>query len=211
MTRRPDQASGHLWSAGQTILALAFALVGGLAWWLLQRESATEGPGTPRPRTPDYIVSAFRAIETDETGRPSRLLEAAQMRQFVGENLAELDSPSLTLFETESPPWRATSREGLLLSGGDEVRLSNDVRIERPSSDTSRPIRLDTSKLTIWPRRQFAQGDEPVRLTSEQDWLTAQGLRLWFAKPMRAIFPGRAHLFIAPEEHDAPTGKDATR
>lgn len=211
MTWRPDQSSGHLWSSGQTALAVVFALVGGLAWWLLQRQSATEAPGSPRPRTPDYIVSAFRAIETDATGRPSRLLEAAQMRQFVGEDLAELDSPSLTLFEAEDPPWRATAREGLLVSGGDEVRLSNDVHIERSSSDTSRPIRLDTSGLTIWPRRQFAQGDQPIRITSEADWLTAQGLRLWFAEPMRAIFPGRAHLFIAPQQGEAPTGKDATR
>jgi lipopolysaccharide export system protein LptC len=122
------------------------------------------------------------------------------MRQYVGEDLAELDLPRLTLYEAEGPPWRATSREGLVLRGGDEVRLSNEVRIERAGSGGSRPVRLDTSEVTIWPRRQYAQGDRPVRIESERDWLTAQGLRLWFAEPARAEFPGRAHLFVAPED-----------
>ena len=134
------------------------------------------------------------------TGQPSRRLVAEQMRQYVGEDLAELDLPRLTLYEAEGPPWQATSREGLVLRGGDEVRLSNEVRVERAGSGGSRPVRLDTSEVTIWPRRQYAQGDRPVRIESERDWLTAQGLRLWFAEPVRAEFPGRAHLFVAPED-----------
>jgi lipopolysaccharide export system protein LptC len=153
------------------------------------------------------VVSGFTAIETDETGRPSRQLMAEQMRQFVSEDLAELDLPSLTLYQAEAPPWRADSRQGLLLAGGDEVRLSNAVRIERAGSQGNRPVRLDTSELTVWPRRQFAQGDRPVRIESELDWLTAQGLRLWFAEPVRAEFPGRTHLFIAPEEPPSPTAE----
>ena len=197
-----------MWSTRQTSLALIFALLGGLAWWLLQRQSPTEAPAPPRGRTPDYVVSDFQAIETDESGRPSRRLVAGQMRQFVNEDLAELDHPSLVLYQQEGPPWHASSREGLLLAGGDEVRLSTEVRIERSGSEGNRPVRLDTSKLTIWPQRHFAQGDRPVRIESEQDWLTAQGLRLWFAEPVRAEFPGRAHLFIAPDETPSPAAED---
>lgn len=118
------------------------------------------------------------------------------MRQFVNEALAELDQPELTLYQAEGPPWRAQSRRGLVLAGGDEVRLSSDVRIERAGSPGHRPVRLDTIALTIWPKRQYAQGKEPVRVQSEDDWLTAHGLRLWFAEPIRAEFPGRVHLFV---------------
>ncbi len=197
-----------MWSSRQSFLALIFALVGGLAWWLLQRQSPTEAPAAPRTRSPDYVVSGFTAIETDETGRPNRKLVAEQMRQFVSEDFAELDLPSLTLYQAEAPPWRADSRQGLLLAGGDEVRLSDAVHIERAGSQGNRPVRLDTAELTVWPGRQFAQGDRPVRIESQQDWLTAQGLRLWFAEPVRAEFPGRAHLFIAPEEPPSPTAED---
>jgi len=189
-----------VWSSRQAILALLFALVGGLAWWQLERQSSTKAPEPARPRAPDYVASRFEAIEMGPTGQPSRRLVAEQMRQYVGEDLAELDLPRLTLYEAVGPPWRAASREGLVLRGGDEVHLSNEVRIERAGSGGSRPVRLDTSEVTIWPRRQYAQGDRPVRIESERDWLTAQGLRLWFAEPVRAEFPGRAHLFVAPED-----------
>lgn len=197
-----------MWSSRQTALALVFALIGGLAWWLLQRQSPTEAPAAERARTPDYVVSGFQAIETDQTGRPSRQLVAQQMRQYVNEDLAELDLPELTLFQSDGPPWRASSRQGLLLAGGDEVRLSDQVRIDRAGSEVHRPVRLNTSELTVWPQRQFAQGDRPVRIESERDWLTAEGLRLWFAEPMRAVFPGRAQLFIAPEAPPSPTAED---
>lgn len=189
-----------MWSSKQAILALVFALVGGLAWWQLGRQSATDAPEPARPRAPDYVASGFEAVEMGPSGQPSRRLVAEQMRQYVGEDLVELDLPRLTLYEAEGPPWQAASREGLLLQGGDEVRLSDEVRIQREGSGGSRPVRLDTSEVTIWPQRQYAQGDRPVRIESEGDWLTAQGLRLWFAEPVRAEFPGRAHLFVAPED-----------
>jgi lipopolysaccharide export system protein LptC len=194
-----------VWSSRQSLLAATFALLGGLAWWLLERQSAPEPPALQRQRSPDYVVSGFKAIETDETGRPSRQLVAKQLRQFVDEDLAELDRPNLTLFEADAPPWRASSRQGLLLAGGDEIRLSDAVRIERDASPGGRPVRLDTSELTVWPQRQYAQGDRPVRIESKRDWLTATGLRLWFAEPMRAEFTGRAHVLIAPEEPPPPT------
>ena len=197
-----------MWSTRQTPLAVIFALLGGLAWWLLQRQSPTETPAPPRGRAPDYVVSDFQAIETDQTGRPSRRLVAEQMRQFVNEDLAELDLPSLVIYQADGPPWHASSREGLLLAGGDEVRLSTEVRVERAGSEGNRPVRLDTSKLTIWPQRYFAQGDRPVRIESEQDWLTAQGLRLWFAEPVRADVSRPCPFFIAPEETPSPAAED---
>lgn len=197
-----------MWSSRQTYLVLVFAVLGGLAWWLLERQSEGEAPAPPRARVPDYVVSSFEAIETDAAGRPSRRLHAQQMRQFVNENLAELELPSLTLYQAEGPPWRVQSRDGLLLAGGDELRLRNAVRVERAGSADTRPVQLDTSALTVWPQRQFAEGDQPVRIESQQDWLTAQGVRLWYAEPMRTVLLGRAHLFIAPEDASEPTAEE---
>jgi lipopolysaccharide export system protein LptC len=151
-----------------------------------------------RGRLPDYVVSRFTAVETDDTGRPSRRLAADQLRQFVDEDLAELDVPRLTFFEAEGPPWEAQSRSGLLLKGGEEVRLTEAVKIRRAGSGSLRSVQLDTSELEVWPKREYAQGDRPVRIESDGDWLTASGIRLWYAQPGRADFPGRVHLYLAP-------------
>jgi lipopolysaccharide export system protein LptC len=200
-----------VWGSRQILLALVFALFGGVAWWLLEQEPDSEEPAPPRERRPDYVVSDFTAVETDETGRPARELAARQVRQYVDEDLAELDLPHLSLYQAEGPPWQAESNRGLLLSGGDQVRLSEDVRIHRAGTARDRQVRLDTSELTVWPKRQYAEGDQPVRIESDDDWLTAAGLRLWYAKPMRAEFPGRAHLYIAPAAPTEPTATGETR
>jgi lipopolysaccharide export system protein LptC len=189
-------------------MALVFVLIGGAAWWLFEQEPQTDEAPAPRERRPDYVVSDFAAVETDQTGRPNRELEARQLRQYVDEDLAELELPHLTLYRPDGPPWRAESVHGLLLSDGDEVRLSEDVRVRRSGTAHDRPVRLDTSELTVWPKRQFAEGHRPVRIESAQDWLTAAGLRLWYAEPMRAEFPGRAHLSIAPETQTGPSTEE---
>lgn len=187
-----------MWSLRQSFLAVAFTAIGGGAWWLLQSRPEPEGPPVQRGRLPDYVVSRFAAVETDDLGRPSRRLVAEQMRQFVEEDLAELDAPRLTLFETDGPPWEVQSRSGLLLKGGEEVRLVDAVQIQRIGSQSARSVRLETSELAVWPKREYAQGDRPVRIDSDGDRLTASGISLWYAEPGRAFFPGRVHIYLAP-------------
>lgn len=188
-----------MWSTRQILMASLFALLGGVAWWLLEQEPEPETQQQAQKRTPDYVATDFTAVETDDAGRPARELEAKQLRQYVDEDLSELDFPRLKLYQADGgPPWLAQSRHGLLLSGGDEAIMREAVQIWRNASLDSRPARLETSELTIWPKRQYAQGDHPVRIQSEQDWLTASGMSLWYAAPARAVFPGRAHLYLAP-------------
>ena len=38
----------------------------------------------------------------------------------------------------------------------------------------------------------------PYALVHAHDWLTAPGVRFWYAHPSRAEFPGRAHMLVAP-------------
>ncbi|HYN77770.1 MAG TPA: LPS export ABC transporter periplasmic protein LptC [Lamprocystis sp. (in: g-proteobacteria)] len=187
-----------MWTTRQTLLSVTLAVLGGIAWWLLQGLIA-DPPARPRARAPNHVVSDLNAIETNPDGRLKQRLVAAQLRQFVGEDRSELDAPRLTIFDTAGgPPWRAASVNGLLLANGAEVHLIDDVRIDRAGTDQARSMRLTTTELTIWPKREYAQGDQPVRIESDRDWLTASGVRLWYARPARAEYPGRVHISIAP-------------
>ncbi len=187
-----------MWTTRQGRLAMVFAILAGGAWWLL-RSLIEEPAARVRERAPDHMVWDLDAIETNTDGRPQRHLVADQLRQYVAEDLAELDRPRLTLFDREGgPPWKVESKQGFLLSKGEEIHLRDEVRIERAGAGPNRSLRLATSQLRLWPPREYAQGDQPVRLASDDDWLTAAGVRLWYAHPSRAEFPGRAHIFVAP-------------
>lgn len=199
-----------MWTTRQGLLTALFAVLAAATWWLL-RGMIEEPTQRVRARAPDHVVSDFSAIETDASGRPKRQLVAEQLRQFTAEDLSELDAPKLTLFDSDdTPPWKVASKHGLLLSHGDEVHLLDAVEIERAGSSELRSLRLETSELKIWPKRDYAQGDQPVRTESDHDWLTASGVRLWFARPSRVEYPGRVHISIAPTPTAAGSTKEAT-
>ncbi|WP_295412757.1 LPS export ABC transporter periplasmic protein LptC [uncultured Thiodictyon sp.] len=200
-----------MWTTRQGRLAILFAVLATLTWWV--RHNMIEQPPKPvRERTPKYIVSDFTAVETDATGRPARRLAARQLREYVEEDLGELDLPRLTLFDRDGgPPWEISAQLGFLLNHNEEIHLLEHVKVDRVGTATSRSFRLTSSEMRVWPKREYAQGDQPVRLTSDRDWLTAPGMRLWYAHPSRAEFPGRAHILIAPTPPAAGHSPETTR
>lgn len=188
----------------QWLLGSFFAASGLLALWQLR--PAPEPAATPveRARLPDYVVSRFTAVETDSAGGLSRRLVADELRQYVEEDLAELDQPRMTLYQAEGQPWRARARRGLVLEGGAEVRLQGAVELVRDGDATHRETRLSTELMRIWHERAYAETDRAVRVSSEQDWLTGTGMRLWYSEPMRVQLDGRAQVFLAPQQVDQP-------
>jgi lipopolysaccharide export system protein LptC len=200
-----------VWTTRQGRLVGLFAVLAAASWWLLR--SLTETPGTPpRPRAPDHTVWDLNAVETGAAGRPERRLVADQLRQYATEDLTELDQPRLTLYDRDGgPPWLARSVSGILRSRGEEVELRKRVRIDREPGPDNRSFALATEALRLWPKREYAQSDLPVRIASDQDWLTATGMRLWYAHPSRAEFPGRAHIFMAPQNTRSDPAPEAAK
>lgn len=191
---------GPLWSRRQLLLALVFAVLALAAWWQFQQRPPEESPQATRPRLPDYIVRDFTAVETDTDGRPIRHLVADELRHYLREDRSELDQPRLDLFQAEGPPWHARARQGLVLAKGEQVRLIGEVRLDRAGDAKGRPAHLETEQLAIWPAQSLAETELPVRLDSDGDSVEANGMRLWYAEPMRTDFHGRPRIRLAPEQ-----------
>jgi lipopolysaccharide export system protein LptC len=154
-----------IWSAQQWLLGAFFVASGLVAWWHLQPAPEEAEPEVERARLPDYVVTSFTAVETDDTGKPSRRLVAEELRQYVEEDVAELDRPRMTLYSDEGEPWRAQADSGLILPGGDEVQLRGSVELRR--SGTRPNVR------PTWRPRRFASGTNvpsrrPIRPCASQ-------------------------------------------
>ncbi|MBK1643500.1 LPS export ABC transporter periplasmic protein LptC [Thiocapsa imhoffii] len=204
MSDAPRPQRGPGWSWSQWALGAFFAASGLLSWWLLDPETSDPPSEEQARRLPDYIVTAFTALETDEAGRPKRRLVADELRQFVAEDLSELDQPRITLYQENGEPWQARAATGLILPGGEEIQLEGNVELERDGNATDRATHLETELLRIFHTRGFAETDRAIQVSSEQDRLIATGMRLWYDDPVRALFDGRAHIYIAPEQTDTP-------
>lgn len=195
---------GWLPSRQQWLLGLGFALTGALAWWQLQMHPDEVAPTGQRARLPDYVALNFTALETDANGKPSRRLVADELRHYVAEGVSELSQPRLTLFQPEGPPWTGRSEQGTVLAGGEQIRLSGDVQLDRQGDRQTRATHLETERLDVWRTQSLAETDLPVRIQTEGDVLTASGMRLWYAEPMRATFQGRTQIRFTPEPETKP-------
>ncbi|WP_295400305.1 LPS export ABC transporter periplasmic protein LptC [uncultured Thiocystis sp.] len=207
MTAYASLIGQPLWSYRQWLLAACFAVSGLVAWWQLQSRPDEAPALNARPRLPDYVVLNFAAVETDEAGQPNRRLLADELRHFLDEDRSELDRPRMELFQPDGPPWKVRALEGLVLAGGDQVRLVGDVRLDREGDGQTRPAHLETEQIDIWRKPSLAETDRPVRIRSDGDLLTANGMQLWYTEPTRTTFHGRARIRLAPETAPAPEAR----
>jgi lipopolysaccharide export system protein LptC len=180
-------------SVRQRVLALILAGIGGAAWW----HQAQQGPETaqvpPRQRLPDYTVEGLNATVMDVGGRPARRLSVRELRHFADDDGSELDQPVLVVYTADGPPWNMRSETGWASGDGEQLRLHGEVLADREGNAVARPIHLRTSELLVRPRQDYAETAMPVRIDSNEDWLTSTGMHAWFGKTdLRATFLGRA-------------------
>lgn len=199
-------------SRGQVLLAVLLVALGSASWWLLGETAPEAPPAPPGERRPDYRVERFTATTMDAAGAPDRRLSAAELRHYAGEGASELDDPVLVLFNPEAPPWVVRSRHGLVTEGGDRIDLTGDVQVEREGRADLRPLHLATEALRIEPEAEVAHTDLPVRLTSNEDWITSErGARVHFGEELRVELFGRARgrAAVAPRGPGATSTSDA--
>jgi lipopolysaccharide export system protein LptC len=188
----------------QLLFAISFALTGGLAWWHLHT-LPLEITQPLRPRLPDHQVWQLTAVETDASGQPTRQLTAPEVRHFVAENVSELDQPRVALLHNGGGNWTAQAEHGLVLQGGDQLRLLGAVEVTRAGDAQNRPLQLVTERLDIWREQALATTDVPVRIVSGGDTLTAPALQLWYARPARLNCHGRTQIQLAPAAAPLPS------
>ena len=179
-------------SARQRILALALAAVGALAWWLNQDEEIQTPEEGIQERHPDYTVDNFSTTTMDESGAPHRHLTAVELRHYPDDNTKELESPRLTLYVDAGPPWLVRSEAAWISGDNNLIRMHGAVHIDREAGPETRPVHLQTRELLLNRDEDYAETDQPVRITSELDWTTSdKGAQVWLKEKLRIKLLGR--------------------
>lgn len=182
----------------QVLLGLMLAILGAIAWWLLGTKTPDEALPRLMDRHPDYIIDTFVATTMTDAGTPDRRLVATQLRHFADDDSHELDDPNLVLFAEDGPPWRIRAEQGWMSGDKTRITLHTNVTVDRSASGSTRPVHLETEALDLYPKRDYAETQRPVKLASDQDWLTSTGMQAWLADQLRARFEGRTHIFLGP-------------
>jgi lipopolysaccharide export system protein LptC len=186
---------GHPWLIG------LFAVLAAAAWWL--RGPVDEEPAA-RPGPPGHVPEQYgrrlRTVEMDAQGRLARALEAPYAVRFVDDQSTELETPTLTVYKENEPPWVVRAERGRVSPEGDRVLLEGKVRVTRAAAPGIRAVQMDTANMTVLTKQDYAETGEPVTIVSEGSRVDAVGAQAWLGKEgrIKLLSKARGHYDIAP-------------
>jgi lipopolysaccharide export system protein LptC len=82
------------------------------------------------------------------------------------------------LYRGTELPWKVSSERAEVAPQGKEVELIDSVRVERTDAK-GRPTILTTSRLTVFPDKEYAQTEQAVRIVAANGVTTAQGMKAY--------------------------------
>jgi lipopolysaccharide export system protein LptC len=166
-------------------LFFSVAVLLSLGWWInrLTEPEETRSPG--QGRYPDSYAEGLVLNTYDEQGNLKQQLQSQRMHYYESEGLTELEQPILLHHNPNTPSLRMWSQQGLIRRNEETLQLPGQVVIDRPGDVDSPPLHIVTQDLTLRFEDSFANTDGPVRIESDQQWMTATGMEAWLKEPLR--------------------------
>lgn len=160
--------------------ALLAALLAAIGYWNIRPESFMQGTlPAATADTVDFYAENARSVQFQADGKLHYRLRAEHLEHLQGSDVTRLTRPELRLHRGSDYPWHVQSVRGEVSPGGVQVDLIDDVRIARTDAK-GRPTVLTTSRLSVYPKREYAETAEPVRIEAANGVTTASGLQAYF-------------------------------
>lgn len=152
------------WTGAGFPLAILISLAALTLWLKHAAELPDEKPVDHRRHDPDTIIERFTAAALDPDGRPLHYLAADRLEHFSDDNSSDLTQPRLRYTPAGKPVITLKAQRGRALSGSDEVRLLDEVRIEQ-LADAGTPGWVATMPdISAFPPSGTASTKSPVIL-----------------------------------------------
>ena len=156
---------------------MLLAAVAGVTVWLDRQLQPPEYPGESKARhDPDYIAENFSATRTGPDGTPRYTLSARRMVHYPDDDTTYLDAPKLVNFRDSRVAVTVTSKNAMLSSNGENVYLTDNVRLVRSAYADKSEMTMLTSYLHVVPDDDLAETDKPVQIQDANTLITSVGL-----------------------------------
>lgn len=162
-----------------TLILLA-GLLGALGYWNIRPESFSERPTADRQSDDaiDFYVTNARTLQYQDDGRLHYEMTAAKLEHVQATDITLLELPQMQLYRGEEKPWNIRSARGQVAPKGTEVELIDEVRVDRTDAKGRASV-LTTSRLTLFPDKEYAQTEQVVRIDAANGVTTAKGMKAY--------------------------------
>ena len=162
------------------LLTLIAALLVAIGYWNIRPESFMQTPTASTAEQPpiDFYVLNAQTVQYQPDGKRHYELTAEKMEHIAATDMSLLTRPDLLAYRGTELPWHVSSERGEVGPQGQEVELIDKVRVERTDAK-GRPTILTTSRLTVFPEKDYAQTRQPVRIEAANGVTTATGMNAY--------------------------------
>lgn len=154
-----------------------FALLAA-TYWLNQQALPESAKPESKGHDPDAIMENFSATNLNEQGVPDFLMAAKKLLHYPDDDSTAVDDPRITLLSPGKPAIHASAEHGTISSKGDEVFLSDNVKVLREASAHQDQMTLQTQYLHLIPDQGLANTDRAVTVVDAHSIVHATGMEL---------------------------------
>jgi len=161
------------------ILTLIAALLAAVGYWNIRPESFNRNPPSASDASAiDFYVINAKSTQFRADGSLDHVMTSSKLEHIKTSDITLLSNPDLLLYRGNVQPWHVQSSRGEVAPGGQEVELIDNVRVARTDAK-GRPTILTSSRLTVFPDKEYAQTQQAVRIEAANGVTTAQGMKAY--------------------------------
>jgi lipopolysaccharide export system protein LptC len=171
----PSEYKQYLWVAG----------IAAVSWLLIKLTGLDEAERAAVPaHSADYFSTGYNKWEMGERGQLSSKLLADKMVHFSDDGTTHLDNPVMFFYNEQTPPWIIKSETGIRSADGKNIQLNGKVSVDRAGTEGVRPLKINTTNVTVFPETSYAETDAWAELISPPNVTTGIGMKLTFRAPI---------------------------
>lgn len=158
------------------VLGLLLAAVG---YWNISPERFMDRPVASVDETQiDYYATNARAKQFLPDGGVQYEMTAERVDHMRASQVTLLTKPDMQLYRGTVYPWHVQSERGEVNPDGTEVELIDNVRVAR-TDQKNRATVITSSRMTVFPQKQYAQTEQNVRIEGAGGVSTAKGMKAY--------------------------------
>lgn len=161
------------------ILGVIAVLLAAVGYWNINPESFMDQPSAQiDDNAIDYYATNAHSIQYLPDGQVQYDMTAAKVEHLKATDVALVTTPDLNLYRGTEYPWHVQSVRAEVSPGGEQVELIDSVRIARTDAKNRNTI-ITSSRMTVFPQKEYAQTDQPVRIDGAGGVTTATGMKAY--------------------------------
>lgn len=150
-------------------------------------------------RRPDTFMTNVNYYQYDDQGLLQSHLATPKVVHFPHKNTARFEKPRMMIYTEQHIPWYISADHGKSQQGVGQVYLWDHVVVHQPQEPNRAATTINTSRMTFYPQKSYAQTDQNVTITRPGSIVRAQGMTADFKQGIITLLSHSRGIYEPPK------------